>query len=454
MNRIWLVAKREFLTTVVRKGFLIGVFLMPVLGIGLMAVMPRIMGSRAPEVAGTVVVIDQTQAVQSTLPALLTPEAIAARRAEGRRRQTEAVAPGMGGAAATLRGPQPPRLTFVDPPAGADIEAAKRWLAATPEKPSASAPRRLALIVIASDAVARTAGQTDFGNYQLFLAPRVDEATENTLHEGLRLALVRSRLTAAGFDPQTVESAMVVARPEAIVVAAAGEQRASRGLNRTLPFIMGILLFVGVMMGGQTLMTSTIEEKSSRVVEVLLAAVSPLELMWGKLLGQLAVSLLVMAIYIGVGLFALLQFALFGLIDPLLILYLFAFFLVTYLVFGALMLAVGAAVTQMADAQALLGPIIMLLVIPYAMTPFIGQNPNSTFSVVMSFLPPVNTFAMLARMASATPPPAWQPPVTLLLAFLAAAAAVWFASKVFRIGLLLHGKPPSLATLWRWARMA
>ena len=72
----------------------------------------------------------------------------------------------------------------------------------------------------------------------------------------------------------------------------------------------------------------------------------------------------------------------------------------------------------------------------------------------MSFVPPMNTFAMLARMASATPPPAWQPLVTLLIGVGAAACAVWFAAKVFRVGLLMHGKPPSFATLLRWVRMA
>ena len=140
---------------------------------------------------------------------------------------------------------------------------------------------------------------------------------------------------------------------------------------------MGILMFIGVMMGGQTLMTSTIEEKSSRVVEVLLAAVSPLELMWGKLIGQLGVGLLVLAIYIGVCMLALFQFALIGLLDPVLIVWLFAFFLVTYLVFGALMLAIGAAVSQMADAQSLLGPVMLLLMTPYILSPIIGQAPNS-----------------------------------------------------------------------------
>ena len=453
MNRIWLVARREFVTTVSRKGFLIGVFLMPVLMIALFTMIPRILSSRAPVVAGEVAVIDSTRSVQSTLIELLTPEAIAARRNEGQRRQAQQVMPGFNAGPPPIRAAMPPKLTFVDLPTGADLSAAKNWLAATPKKPTADAPRHLALVVLQPQSVIPAPG-ADFGSYDLFVSQGLDEQTENVLHEGLRLALVRARLTASGVDPASVEASMRVNRPAAVIVAPEGEQRSRRGFNRALPFIMGILLFIGVIMGGQTLMTSTVEEKSSRVIEVLLAAVSPLELMWGKLIGQLGVSLLVMAVYIGVGLLALLQFALFGLLDPLLILYLFAFFIVTYLVFGALMLSIGAAVSQMADAQSLIGPVMVLLILPYTLTPLIGQNPNSTFSVVMSFVPPMNTFAMLARMASATPPPAWQPLVTLLIGMGAAACAVWFAAKVFRIGLLMHGKPPSFATLLRWARMA
>ncbi len=247
---------------------------------------------------------------------------------------------------------------------------------------------------------------------------------------------------------------MRVARPSSIIVSPTGEQTTRRGFTRALPFICGLLLFIGVISTGQSLMTSTIEEKSSRVVEVLLAAVSPIDLMWGKLLGQLGIGLLIMAVYIGLGMLALFQFSILGLLDPMLAVYLIVFFLVTYLVFGALMMAIGAAVNQNAEAQSLMGPIMLLLLVPYILTPVIGQAPNSAFSVAVSFIPPVNTFAMLARLASDTPPPGWQVALTILVGLATACIAVWFAAKIFKIGLLMHGKPPNLATLIRWARMA
>ncbi len=93
MNRIWLVARREFVTTVMRKGFLIGVFVMPVFGLVLFLMIPRILSSRAPQVTGEIVVIDPTQAVRAPLAQKLTPEAITARRQDEIRRRTENVAP-------------------------------------------------------------------------------------------------------------------------------------------------------------------------------------------------------------------------------------------------------------------------------------------------------------------------------------------------------------------------
>ena len=118
------------------------------------------------------------------------------------------------------------------------------------------------------------------------------------------------------------------------------------------------------------------------------------------------------------------------------------------------MMAIGAAVNQMTEAQSLFGPVMLVLMLPYVLSPMIGRAPNSTFSTVVSFLPPINTFAMMSRIASDAPPPAWQVWLTVLVGVAAAYAAVWFAAKVFRIGLLMHGKPPNFATLIRWARAA
>jgi ABC-2 type transport system permease protein len=452
MRRIRLIARREFVASISRKGFLIGLLLMPLLMIVLVTFLPRFLLSRSPQVQGQVLLVDDSDngsgSVASELRATLDPEAINQRRVEGRRRGANQ-APGQGAAGFNAgppgAAPSPvPHLQLVTQP-GASLQQLKTQL---------GQQAALALVVIAPDALTRREGAPDFGSYDIYISSRLDENTENTLHESLRIALVGARLKAGGLDPVAVATAMRVVRPEAVIVATGGEQQSRRGFNRILPFAMGILLFIGVMTGGQTLMTSTIEEKSSRVVEVLLAAASPLELMWGKLLGQLGIGLVILAVYVGLGLLSLFQFAMLGLLDPMMIVYLFVFFLLSYLIYGTLMLTIGAAVNQVADAQALMGPVMLLLIAPYVMAPMIGQAPNSAVSIALSFLPPLNTFAMLARLASASPPPLWQVLLTIVVGIGAACLTVWFAAKVFRVALLMQGKPPSFRTLWKWARMA
>jgi ABC-2 type transport system permease protein len=239
-----------------------------------------------------------------------------------------------------------------------------------------------------------------------------------------------------------------------VTVTAASEQQTVRGLAILMPLSVILLLFVSVMTGGQALLTSTVEEKSSRVIEVLLSAVSPMQLMAGKLLGQLAVSLLVLGLYIAMGLALLTSFAVFGLINPWLILYVVIFFLILYLVIGSFMMAAGSAVNDMREAQSLMMPIMLVLIVPWVLWMPISRDPNSLLSIALSFTPPINSFAMMLRMASTAPPPWWQVWLSIAIGGLSVVAAVWFAAKVFRIGLLMYGKPPNLKTLIRWARSA
>src|SRR5439155_8402232 len=105
-------------------------------------------------------------------------------------------------------------------------------------------------------------------------------------------------------------------------------------------------------------MTSTVEEKSSRIVEVLLSAVSPLELMAGKILGQMGVSLVALSLYLILGVALLVSSAMLGLVNLSLLFYLAIFFVLAYLTIGSLMAAIGAAVNEMKEAQSLMGPIM------------------------------------------------------------------------------------------------
>jgi ABC-type Na+ efflux pump permease subunit len=236
-------------------------------------------------------------------------------------------------------------------------------------------------------------------------------------------------------------------------VTAEGEDRTNEILNRMVPMALMGLLLMSVMTSGQYLLTTTIEEKSNRVVEVLLSAVSPMELMVGKILGQFAVGLLVLALYLGLGLIAMLSFASLGLLDPTLIVFLLIFFLLAYLSVGAFMAAIGSAVNELREAQGLMTPVMMIIMIPWFLWMPISRNPNSALAMVLSFVPPLSNFVIMLRLASSTPPPLWQTLLAILAGLAGVMASLWFAARVFRIGLLMYGKPPNLATLIRWARI-
>lgn len=455
-NRVGLIAAREFQAAVMNKGFVIGLLIMPLM-VGIIAVVfPRVMSNRAQGVRGEVAIVDPTGQVSAALHDALSPEAIKRRRVESATRALENVPAPVRDAATSNAAMEraigvPPELTILDRPADTDVQREKSWLTSVPASGSLN---HLALIVVQPDAVVPAAGTTVYGGYELYVPQNLDDRIEGELYDAIRDSLVSARIRAHNLDRSQVEAVMRVRRPTSVTVTAGTERRTNVAFNRALPWVFAGLLVFGVMIGGQTLLTQTVEEKSNRVVEVLLSAVSPMELMAGKILGQMGVSMLVLGLYIAMGLFMLVSFAMFGLLDPLLLVYLILFFLISYLLFAAIFAAIGAAVNEMREAQSLMTPVMLALMAPWLFASVIGREPNSTFSVVMSFLPPVNTFAMMIRLATNTPPPTWQVLLTLVVGIAAAWVATWFAAKVFKVGLLMHGKAPDFGTLVRWARQA
>jgi ABC-type Na+ efflux pump permease subunit len=250
-----------------------------------------------------------------------------------------------------------------------------------------------------------------------------------------------------------VEGLMTVRAPDSRTVTEKGESRTNEVANLFVPGGFMMLLLLSVLTGGQYLLMSTIEEKSNRIMEVLVAAVSPFELMTGKILGQMGVGLLVLAIYAVLGFAALALFAALGVLDPWLLVFLLVFYLLAYLTIGALMAAIGSAVNDVREAQSFMMPVMLLTMLPWLLWMPILRDPNGTLATVLSFIPPVGNFVMLLRLSSTAAPPMWQVLLSIVVSAAGVWAALWFASKVFRVGILVSGKPPTFATLVRWARM-
>jgi ABC-2 type transport system permease protein len=459
MKKMFYVAGREFMATVTTKGFVFGILITPVLIGVLMFLMPRLITKAPPKIEGQVVVIDPTGAVAQGLAAYLTPERFA-ERLEKTKREIDAATPAVfrrqaegspGGDAAMKQSIDAalgavPVIQVLTLPGGADLESAKGALKTPLPKQGSGPGIRLAVVVVQPDAVRPAEGQESYGTYDLFVRARLDDRLVTDLHT--------ARLQTSGLDPVRLKSLTSVPRPESRTVTAEGERATNNVLNTLMPMAFMMLLLVSVMTSGQYLLTSTVEEKSNRVVEVLLSAVSAMELMTGKILGQMAVGLLVLSLYAGLGLLALVSFATLGLIDPMLIVFLMIFYVLAFFTFASLMAAVGSAVNEMREAQSLMMPIMMVLMVPLMLWLPLSRDPNSMLAVVLSFVPPLSSFVMLLRLASQSPPPMWQAWVSIVFAAGGVVAALWFAGKVFRVGLLMYGKPPTLATLVKWARMS
>jgi ABC-2 type transport system permease protein len=456
MSKVFQIAQREIVVTILNKAFIIGLLIMPAMLAVLALIGPRVFNFRNFKVEGEVRIIDSTGTLIPELRTTLEKRKDVARRADETRRALEQApaavrniaANAPAGALQNALGPVPD-IRLVEREADADIQKEKAWLIEEKQE-----VKHLALVVVHKDAINPVDGNSTYGSYDLYVPPNLDDRADSEIQQSLRDALINARVQARSLDRGTIDSIVQIPRVQSVTVTKGDERQTFRGFNVILPVSVALLLFMGVMTGGQALLTSTVEEKSSRVIEVLLSAVSPMQLMAGKLLGQMVVSLLVLGLYIAMGLAMLTSFSLLGLFNPWLILYMLIFFVIIYLVFGSLMMAVGAAVNEMREAQGLMMPLMLILMIPWILWMPISRDPNSAFSIALSFIPPINTFAMLLRMSSSVPPPWWQVWLSIGIGVLSVFAALWFAAKVFRIGLLMYGKPPNITTLIRWARSA
>jgi len=283
-------------------------------------------------------------------------------------------------------------------------------------------------------------------------APRTTAAMERALAR----AIVKARVTIAGSDYRSINSLMETPPTNVRRISAEGvESDESRITKMLLPMGFMMLIWITTFTSGQYLLTTTIEEKASKVMEVLLSAVSPMQLLCGKILGYAMVSMLMLGIYGALGTTALAAAAMGDLVSPGMVALLVVYFVMSYAFVSTMMASVGSAVNDLREAQSLVTPVMLILTIPLMLWLPISEQPNGMLATVASFIPPAIPFVMVLRVtASSEPIAAWQVAVSIVWGFAWVAIFLWAGAKIFRVGVLMQGKPPTPRELLKWIRMA
>ncbi len=274
-------------------------------------------------------------------------------------------------------------------------------------------------------------------------------------------AVVRQRLGDAGIDYSHVAALTKGVKLDMQQLTNAGDVEEKSFLaDYGVVFLFTMILYSALLSWGMTIAKSIIEEKGSRVIEVLLSAVSPRDLMLGKLVGvglagltQLGVWALMgiaFAVYASMGLVA--QLSSFH-IAPSVFVYLIAFFVLGFMLFSALFMTVGAMCTTDQDAQQLQALITLPMIIPILCLMLLIQDPAGPLAVGLSMVPMFAPIIMLARIIILRPP-AWQIALSMALIVGSTYLAISFAARIFRVGILMYGKRPSLRELVHWYRRA
>jgi ABC-2 type transport system permease protein len=217
------------------------------------------------------------------------------------------------------------------------------------------------------------------------------------------------------------------------------------------PMVAMLLMVFLVMMGAGSLLNSVMEEKNQRIAEVLLGSADPFEIMLGKILGGVGVSLTGSAFYLLGGVFVVSSMGVAGYVPFHVLPWFFTFMLLNILMQGSIFAALGSLCSDPKDAQSLMLPAMLPVMIPMFLLGPILQHPNSSLAAGLSLFPLFTPVLMIFRQSTPLGVAAWQPWVGLIGVILWTLLCVWVGGRIFRVGILMQGKPPRLGQVVRWA---
>lgn len=443
MSRILLIARREYLAYARTVGFWLSLLALPmfaVLGGGLPLL---IRGADTPR---AVVLIEEGPTAQGLAAEVRRAFAEDAdRRAERAREAAEKAAKSAGAppgsTQSALASITKPKLRFVDAPADlagaatgdAQEAVVRRYLTdATPK-----AQRLDAVVFLTRDADGRPGAR-------VWSARATDDTVEDFVRDALKDANRKSVLEAAGIDASVVDATEAF-RPEIGVFSPKSASGGEVSLRDKLPGVIGLamcfILWSLIITGASILLNSVMEEKSNKILEVLLSSASATEILTGKVLGVAMLTLTVLCVWGGIGAFGLISAApgvaadvASVLMTDGLLFYFAAYIVGGYLMYAVLFAAIGAFCETPRDAQTLMGPIMMVLVIPILVVQMSLVNPDAPLVRFLSWVPFFTPFLMSARAPSG--PPLIEIIGTMAGMFAVALSMVWVAGRAFRAGAL------------------
>lgn len=440
--RVASVAWREFAQTVFTKAFLLSVVAMPLLGVLAFTLIPMLLPEGPPPLRGEIVVLDPGGTVAESFSKRLDRVLNAGDSATdddaslvGRlvEEQERAV---FSGSSISVR-------LETDP---AQVESLKRSLR------DGDTVAILEIARAAGDDPSRSAIESWTMNIPSGLPARQVVLLER-IAEG---SAVEVSVALEGEDVERLRALLKPPPGRTMRLADDGGEAPERVEAKMLiPMGFMLLLWVSVVTSANYLLMSTIEEKSNRVMEVLLSAISPLQLMAGKILGYGLVGAILCGAYGGLAITGLAAAALLDLVPAGHLALFGVYFVMAYFMIASLLAAVGSAVSELRDAQSLMGPVMLVMVVPLILWLPISEDPNGLLATVASFVPPLTPFVMILRTTgSAEPVAIWQIVATILWGAATTAGMVWIAARIFRVGVLMQGKPPTPLELLRWVRRA
>jgi ABC-2 type transport system permease protein len=284
-----------------------------------------------------------------------------------------------------------------------------------------------------------------------------DFVTNKYITSTVQKILSEKILTDQNIDLKIVEEAIRDVDLGTFKVKKEGTTKTSSGMEYMMSIFMLTILFTIIMAYGQLIMRGVLEEKSSRIVEVLISSTRTQTLFYGKIIGIGLAGLTQVGIWLAlaVGLMARsslgIDKGIVNFLTPELAVYFTIFFIIGYFMFSIMFSIVGASVNTDQEAQQYAAPITYLLLIPFIIGIMVTQNPNTPLVIIASLFPLFTPTLMFMRISVAVPS-FLQIALSMVLSILFTMFLAWLGAKIFRVGILMYGKKPSVKEIMKWVK--